>query len=82
LLRLLRCRRKFWIEQDANEGNAWHELAQQTNTFGFHLRGQQRVAGQVRAGPVEAIDQARLDRIAANSKDDRNRRSRPLRRLG
>ena len=46
---------------------------QQAKPLRRHLVGQYGDACHIPAGPVKAFDQARLDRIAANHEDDRDR---------
>ena len=66
------------VDQTGDRGRLRHQLAQQSQPLRDQLRGQSGDAGDVAARPVEAGDEAELDRIAAGLEHDRNRRGRRL----
>src|SRR5262249_3954844 len=66
------------IDQDANAPGSRLQLMQQPKLFCPKRRGNEEDTGDVAARPVEAVDEAELNRIASAYEDDRDRRSRRL----
>ena len=73
---------KARIEQNANEWNARHQVAQQTKPLRLHDICVQGIAGRVATGVVKALDQSLADRIAAYPEHDGNGRGGTLGRAG
>jgi hypothetical protein len=74
-------RRKFWIDQHAEDRSAGHDFAHEVEPFCVNLAGAGDYAsGCVAAWPVNALHQPSFDRIAANRKNDWDRGCYRLRR--
>ena len=58
---------------------ARYQFVNQLDALGDHRHEQANYAGEVAAGPVQAGDETKLDRVGADCEDDRNRLSRRLR---
>jgi hypothetical protein len=66
------------VRENAEARSIGYQLAEQLQSFRHHLALQKGDAGEVRAGPVEAGDETRCDRVTAGEKDDGNGRGRCL----
>jgi hypothetical protein len=66
------------VDQHAEGSAPGRPLAQQLQPLRHQLVDQEAHAGEVAAGPVEAGDEAQLDRVAAGHEDNRKRRRRRL----
>jgi hypothetical protein len=66
------------VRENAEHGSIGHQLAEQLQSFWRQLANKTGAAGQVPAGPVEAGDKTRCDRVNAGGKDDGYGRGRGL----
>jgi hypothetical protein len=66
------------IDQHGNTGRFGHQLAQELQALRCQLDIEHIDAGQVAAGPGEAGDKTKPDRILADHEDDGDRRGRCL----
>ena len=66
------------IDQDGNAHGSRPQLMQQPKLLCPKLCRHKADTGDVAARPVEAVDEAELNRIASAYEDDRDRRSRRL----
>ena len=71
---LRRGRRSVRVHERGNRRRLGHELPQQLQSLRPQHAAEKAHAGDVAARPVEAGDQALLDRVAAAPEDDRHRR--------
>ena len=62
------------IDEHGNTNGLGHQVMQQPQPLGRHLAGEKIDAGRVAAGPGEAGDKTKLDRVFADAEDDRDRR--------
>jgi hypothetical protein len=66
--------RKGRIQQHANRRCAGNDVVQQPETFGLQCRAKQADARDIASGPIEARDDAGVDRIDVGDENDRQRR--------
>src|SRR5262245_34680369 len=69
-VQLIIIRRHGRVEQNPDERGVRKELSEEPQPLSLHRTEQQIYPGGVAAGPVEAGDEALLDRIAAADEDD------------
>ena len=62
------------IDEHGNTNSLGHQLMQESQPLGHHLLDEKIDAGRVAAGPGEAGDKTKLDRVFGDTEDDRDRR--------
>ena len=64
------------IDEHGNTNGLGHQLVQESQPLGHDLQEEKIDAGRVAARPGEAGDKTKLDRVFADTEDDRDRRGR------
>ena len=62
------------IAEHGNTDGLGHQVMQEPQPLGRHLTDEKIDAGCIAAGPGEAHDKTKLDRVVANTENDRDRR--------
>jgi hypothetical protein len=79
-LQLLSCLRIVWIYDDGDKRDVWHQLMKQLQSLCFHGDGEQANSRCIAAWAIEGRHRTGLHWIVPHDEDDRDRRSRGLRR--
>ena len=61
------------VHENGNQVSVRYQFVQQRGPLRIEQVGEQRHAGHIAARPIEAIDNAEFDGVAAQREDDRNR---------
>ena len=62
------------IDEHGNTNGLGYQVMQQPQPLGRDVRDEKIDAGRIPAGPGEASDKTKLDRVFADTEDDRDRR--------